>query len=38
LAPYAWVNYRLEADTPVNMLDLIAADLFAGNNGAPYGE
>jgi hypothetical protein len=36
LATYAWVNYRLEADTPVNMLDLIAADLFVGNNGKSY--
>ena len=36
LAPYAWVTYRLETDTPVNMLDLIAADLFVGNNGMSY--
>lgn len=36
LAPYAWVKYSLEADTPVNTLDLIAADLFYGNNGSPY--
>jgi hypothetical protein len=38
LAPYAWVQYSLEADTPVDKLDLIAASLFYGNNGAPYGD
>ena len=36
LATYAWVKYSLEADTPVNMLELIAADLFVGNNGKSY--
>jgi hypothetical protein len=36
LATYAWVNYSLDADTPVNMLELIAADLFVGNNGKSY--
>jgi hypothetical protein len=36
LAPYAWVKYSLEVDTPVSMLELIAADLFVGNNGKSY--
>jgi hypothetical protein len=36
LARYAWVQYSLEADTPVDKLDLIAADLFYGNNGVSY--
>ena len=36
LAPYAWVNYRLEADTPVGSIEPIAEDLFYGNNGKSY--
>ena len=38
LARYAWVQYSLEPDTSVDMLELIAADLYVGNNGAPYGD
>ncbi len=35
-ARYAWVQYSLEPDTSVDMLELIAADLFVGNNGMSY--
>jgi hypothetical protein len=38
LAPYAWVNYRLESYTPVGSIEPIAANLFYGNNGASYGD
>ena len=33
---YAWVQYSLEPDISVDMLELIAADLFVGNNGKSY--
>jgi hypothetical protein len=35
-ARYAWVQYLLDAYMPIDKLDLIAADLFVGNNGTPY--
>lgn len=36
LAPYAWVTYRLETDTPIENIETIAEDLFYGNNGMSY--